>query len=122
MVRAADVLAEAGRVPELSGESAVTPDWGMVAKRIREEATDDWDDAVAVERLEDAGARFVRGEAALAGPRRVQVGDDEYDARRGVVLNTGTEPVNEMSGSLRSCTIASARLGWSVRKSEKIPV
>ena len=38
--------------------------------RIRDEATDDWDDRVAVDRLEAAGARFVRGDARLTGRAR----------------------------------------------------
>jgi len=74
----------------------VHPHWDDVADRIRDEATDDWDDKVAVERLEKAGARFVRGHARLAGPGRVTVqtadGTEELSVRRGVVLNTGTEP------------------------------
>ncbi|GAA4825031.1 dihydrolipoyl dehydrogenase family protein [Nocardioides caeni] len=96
MIRAADALAEARRVPVLAGTSEVTPDWTQVADRIRAEATDDWDDRVAVERLEKSGARFVRGHARLAGPGRVVVATDDGEmslsVRRGVVLNTGTEP------------------------------
>jgi pyruvate/2-oxoglutarate dehydrogenase complex dihydrolipoamide dehydrogenase (E3) component len=89
MIHAATPLAEARRLP---GGSEVRPDWGAVARRIRDEATDDWDDAVAVKRLEDAGVRFVRGHGRLAGPGRVDVDGSTYDARTGVVLNTGTEP------------------------------
>ncbi len=96
MIRAADALAEARRVPVLGGTAEVTADWTPVADRIRDEATDDWDDAVAVKRLEDAGGRFLRGTGRLAGPGRVVVttddGDVELAVRRGVVLNTGTEP------------------------------
>ena len=96
MIRAADALAEARRVGVLAGHAEVTPDWTVVADRIRDEATDDWDDAVAVKRLEDAGARFLRGEARLDGPGRVVVSTDDGEValtvRRGVVLNTGTEP------------------------------
>lgn len=96
MIRAADALAEARRVPALGGTTEVTPDWTPVADRIRDEATDDWDDAVAVKRLEDAGGRFLRGTGRLAGPGRVVVttddGEVELSVRRGVVLNTGTEP------------------------------
>ena len=96
MIRAADALAEARRVAVLAGSSDVRPDWTVVADRIRDEATDDWDDKVAVERLENAGARFVRGHGRLAGPGRVVVTTDDGEvtvtARRGVVLNTGTEP------------------------------
>src|ERR1035441_2365492 len=53
MIRAADLLAEARRAPGMAGQTTVDPDWAPVAKRIREEATDNWDDAVAVKRFED---------------------------------------------------------------------
>ena len=69
MIRAADLLAEGRRIPGMAGASTVTPDWGPVARRIREEATDDWDDTVAVERLEGKGARFVRGLGPAGRPR-----------------------------------------------------
>jgi pyruvate/2-oxoglutarate dehydrogenase complex dihydrolipoamide dehydrogenase (E3) component len=93
MVRASDVLAEARRVDGLAGTASVTPDWSAVARRIKEEATTDWDDTIAVERLEKAGATVVHGEARLAGPRQVEVAGETWTARTGVVLNTGTEPV-----------------------------
>ena len=92
MIRAADVLAEARRVADLAGESTVTPDWSPVHVRIRDEATTDWDDQVAVDRLVDAGVTFVRGAARLTGPRTVEVDGTTYTASRGVVLNTGTDP------------------------------
>jgi len=91
-IRAADSLAEAHRVSGLAGAAEVRPDWTVVATRIRDEATDDWDDTVAVERLERAGVTVVKGEGRLVGPGRVRVGAEEYTARLGVVLNTGTEP------------------------------
>jgi pyruvate/2-oxoglutarate dehydrogenase complex dihydrolipoamide dehydrogenase (E3) component len=92
MVRAAGMLAEARRMPTLAGTADVRPDWSLVARRIRDEATDDWDDTVAVDRFTGKGGRFVRGRARLVGPRRVEVNGEEYDASRGVVLATGTEP------------------------------
>jgi len=52
MVRAADLLAEGRRVDGMAGSASVTPEWAPVAARIRVEATDDWDDRVAVERFE----------------------------------------------------------------------
>src|SRR5437660_11143501 len=61
IVRAANLITEARRIPGVAGASTVTPDWSPVARRIREEATDDWDDKVAVERFEHQGGRFVRG-------------------------------------------------------------
>ena len=91
-VRAAGTLAEARRVTDLAGSAQVAPDWSPVARRIREEATDDWDDTVAVRRLEDAGVTFVRGHGRLAGAGVVDVGGRRFVASRGVVLNPGTSP------------------------------
>ena len=91
MIRAADALAEARRVDGLAGSVGdVTPDWSVVATRIREEATDTWDDRVAVERLTGKGATFVRGTARIAGPGRVDVDGTAYSATTGIVVNTGT--------------------------------
>ncbi|NHC22071.1 NAD(P)/FAD-dependent oxidoreductase [Nocardioides sp. IC4_145] len=97
MLRAAGTLAEARRAGTLAGDVEVTPSWAPVARRIREKATDDWDDTVAVRRLEDAGATVHHGTARLTGVRRVAVelrdgSTRTYAARRGVVLNPGTRP------------------------------
>ncbi|HET7822501.1 MAG TPA: NAD(P)/FAD-dependent oxidoreductase [Ornithinibacter sp.] len=92
VIRAANLLADARRVGTLAGAAEVTPDWGAVHARIRDEATDDWDDTVAVERLEKAGVRFVRGHGRLVDTGVVEVGGTRYAASRGVVLNTGTSP------------------------------
>src|SRR5580693_6837533 len=86
MIRAGNLLAETRRVPGMSGTSSVTPDWAPVARRIREEATDNWDDRVAVERFVGKGGRFVRGWGHLDGPGRVAVGDDRFEAERAVVV------------------------------------
>jgi pyruvate/2-oxoglutarate dehydrogenase complex dihydrolipoamide dehydrogenase (E3) component len=92
MIRAANLLAEAGRVDGMAGTASAEPDWAPVARRIRDEATDDWDDRVAVERFEGKGGRFVRGRGRLVGPRQVAVGDEVFEATRGVVLATGARP------------------------------
>ena len=70
MIRAADALAEARRVDGLAGSvGEVTPDWSVVAKRIREEATDNWDDKVAVGRLDQArGRRSCVARSQLGAP------------------------------------------------------
>ena len=78
MVRAADALAEARRVPRLAGEADVRPNWGSVAARIDKQATNHWRDDSHVERLERAGVRIVRGEGRLDGPGRVRVGEDYW--------------------------------------------
>lgn len=75
MIRAANLLAEARRIPGMAGTSTVDPDWTPVAHRIRDEATDDWDDRVAVERFEGKGGRFLRGHGRIVDPGRVSVGD-----------------------------------------------
>jgi pyruvate/2-oxoglutarate dehydrogenase complex dihydrolipoamide dehydrogenase (E3) component len=90
MIRASDLLAEARRVPGMAGNSQVEADWAPVARRIREEATDNWDDAVAVERFEGKGGRFVRGWGRLEGARTVAVGERVFEADRAVVVNIGT--------------------------------
>nr|WP_090015578.1 NAD(P)/FAD-dependent oxidoreductase [Lentzea albidocapillata] len=92
MIRAANSLAEARRVPALAGQSQVTPDYAPVAARIRAEATDNWDDQVAVDRFTGKGGRFVRGHGRITGPRTVRIGDEEFTATRAIVLNTGTDP------------------------------
>jgi len=97
MIRAANALAEARRVGTLAGSVQVRPDWGPVAARIRDEATDDWDDAVAVERFEKAGGRFVRGWGRITAPGRVRVetagGPRDLLARTAILLNPGTSPM-----------------------------
>ena len=90
MIRAADLLAEGRRIPGVAGSSAVTPDWAPVAQRIRKEATDNWDDRVAVERFEKKGGTFLRGTGRLLGPGRVEVNGTTCEAKRAVVLATGT--------------------------------
>src|SRR3954469_20457932 len=55
MIRAANLLAETHRVDTMAGRSTVPPDWSVVARRVAEEATDHWDDTVAVERLRKNG-------------------------------------------------------------------
>ena len=92
MIRAGNLLAETRRVDGMAGAAQVTPDWAPVAKRIREEATDTWNDAVAVDRFVGKGGTFVRGWGRLAGHGCVRVGDDEYQAERAVVIGTGTAP------------------------------
>jgi len=103
MIRAGNALAEARRIPGLAGASTVRADWAPVAKRIRDEATDTWDDKVAVDRFEGKGGTFVRGRAAVVGPGRVKVDAQEYAATRGLVIATGTSavipPVEGLAGT-----------------------
>jgi pyruvate/2-oxoglutarate dehydrogenase complex dihydrolipoamide dehydrogenase (E3) component len=97
MIRAANAIAETRRVPELAGTSNVVPDWSKVALRIREEATDYWNDKVAVDRFAGKGGHFVRGSGTITGPGEVAVTAPDgtvetFHARKGIVINTGTDP------------------------------
>src|SRR5215475_4857784 len=90
IIRGAELLADARWVNDLAGSADVSPDYGKVYRRIRDEATDDWDDRVAVERLERLGGMFVRGAARFAGRTSdgrlaVEVGDTRYLAPHVVV-------------------------------------
>jgi pyruvate/2-oxoglutarate dehydrogenase complex dihydrolipoamide dehydrogenase (E3) component len=103
MTRAGNALAEANRIAGLSGSAQVTPDWAPVARRIREEATDDWDDKVAVDRFTDKGGRFVRGRATIVAPNKIKVDTEVYAATRGIVIATGTTavipPIDGLAGT-----------------------
>ena len=103
MIRAAGLLAEGRRIPGMAGRAEVSPDWAPVARRIREEATADWDDTAAAERFTGKGGLLVRGHGRLTGPGEVTVtpvsppaggpGPGEVlRARRGIIINTGTTP------------------------------
>jgi pyruvate/2-oxoglutarate dehydrogenase complex dihydrolipoamide dehydrogenase (E3) component len=96
MIRAAELLADARWVNDLAGSAEASPDYGKVYRRIRDEATDDWNDTVAVERLERLGGMFARGAARFAGRTSdgritVDVGEASYTAPR-VVVGVGTAP------------------------------
>ena len=90
MIRAATALQEARRVPLLAGSvGEVVPDWSIVAHRIRQEATDTWDDTVAVDRFTAKGGTFVRGTGRILGPGHVGVDGVEHRVGR-IVVATGT--------------------------------
>jgi pyruvate/2-oxoglutarate dehydrogenase complex dihydrolipoamide dehydrogenase (E3) component len=98
MIRASNLLAEGRRIPGMAGSAEVVPDWAPVAQRIRKEATDNWDDTVAVNRFVAKGGRFARGTGRITAPGEVTVTSPDgtpprvFLASRGIVINTGTEP------------------------------
>lgn len=92
LIRAGNLLAEGRRIPGMAGAAQVTADWTQASTRVRDEATDDWNDQAAVDRYLAQGGQFVRGRGELAGPRTVRVGEQEFTARRGVVIGTGNVP------------------------------
>lgn len=92
MIRAANLIAETRRVDGMAGTATVQPDWAPVAQRIREEATDSWNDQVAVDRLVKKGVTFLREPGTITGPRTVRAGDREFEVSRGIAIATGTVP------------------------------
>jgi pyruvate/2-oxoglutarate dehydrogenase complex dihydrolipoamide dehydrogenase (E3) component len=96
MIRAANLLAEGRRIPGMAGQSTVNPDWTLVATRIREEATDSWNDKIAIDRFTGKGGHFVRGRGRITSRGEVTVdtadGPRVFRPRRGILLNTGTQP------------------------------
>jgi pyruvate/2-oxoglutarate dehydrogenase complex dihydrolipoamide dehydrogenase (E3) component len=96
IIRGADVLAESRRVNLIAGHATQEPDLAPVAKRIRDEATDDWHDKAAVDRFEGQGGTFARGAGRLAGRDDaglllVEVAGETRTAKN-VVVATGTAP------------------------------
>src|SRR6478672_8173059 len=100
MIRAANLIMEGNRVNGMAGTARVDPSWTPVARRSRDEATDDWDDTVAADRFTGKGGILVRGRGRISAPGEVTVipvrpdGEDRVvlRARRGIVINTGTAP------------------------------
>ena len=91
MIRSANLLQEARRVNGLAGEAHVIPDWGRLASRVRAEVTGGWDDSYAVARFKSRGGRLVHGRGKIVGPRTVAVGDEQFTARRGIVISIGSK-------------------------------
>lgn len=92
LIRSSDLLADGHRIRGMAGKAQIEPEFAVAAQRIREEATDGWDDSVAADRFRGTGGHLVRGVGRLTGSSSVQVGSRTYTARRGIVLNTGTRP------------------------------
>jgi pyruvate/2-oxoglutarate dehydrogenase complex dihydrolipoamide dehydrogenase (E3) component len=98
MIRAGNLVTEGRRIPGMAGHSEVAPDWAPVARRIRDEATDNWDDKVAADRFTGKGGILVRGRGRITAPGEVTVtpgaghgGEPQVlRARRGIVIGTGT--------------------------------
>ena len=93
MIRASRLIGDVHLADELSGSASVTPDWSRPSQRIIAEATKGWTDDANAEAVRKAGVRLVRGHGRLTEPGVVEVDGVSYVAARGVVLNTGTEPL-----------------------------
>jgi len=89
LLRPAELLAEAGRVP--GAAEAITGDLDVQAVLARrDEVIHDLDDSGQLPWLESRGIELVREHGRLEGERRVRAGDDVLVASRAVVVATGT--------------------------------
>ncbi|MEX2647112.1 MAG: NAD(P)/FAD-dependent oxidoreductase [Gaiellaceae bacterium] len=92
LLRPAEALAEARRVPGAAEAASGDLDVEAVLRR-RDEVIHNLDDSDQVPWLDERSVMLVRGHGALAGERRVQVGDEVLVAARAVVLAVGTGAV-----------------------------
>jgi pyruvate/2-oxoglutarate dehydrogenase complex dihydrolipoamide dehydrogenase (E3) component len=92
LLRPADVLAEARRLPGVPVEADGSLDAAAVLAR-RDEVIHDGDDSGYLPWLRKRGIDLLRGAGRLEAERRVAVGDETLVARRAIVIATGTEAV-----------------------------
>jgi dihydrolipoamide dehydrogenase len=101
LLRPAELLAEAERVPGVREAVKGELDTGAVLRR-RDEVIHDRDDSGQLPWLEKREIELFRGEGRLDGERRVLVGDDVLVAGRAVVVATGSgamvPPVEGLDG------------------------
>jgi len=89
LLRPADLLAEAQRVPGVAEAVSGKLDPQAILAR-RDEVIHDLDDSGQLPWLEERGIELFRGTGELDGERRVGVGDDVLTAHRVVVVATGS--------------------------------
>jgi dihydrolipoamide dehydrogenase len=91
LLRPPEALAEARRIPG-SREAAT----GQLAVQAvldrRDEIVNHLDDSAQLPWLEERNVTLIRGRGAIAGERRVRVGDEELEARKAVIIAAGSVP------------------------------
>jgi len=100
LLRPADVLAEAKRIPGVpTGNGNLEPE--LVLSR-RDEVIHDRDDSGQLPWLEEREIELFRGEARFEGERRVRVGDETLVAAKALVVATGSKaampPIDGLDG------------------------
>src|SRR3954451_3898500 len=91
LLRPYEALSEVRRIPGAAEAVTGILDVAAVLAR-RDEIIHGLDDDAQLPWLEDRGIELIRGHGRLSGQRRVTVGDEELEARREVVLATGSGP------------------------------
>ena len=89
LLRPADVLGEAGRLPGVPVTASDKLDPRAILDR-RDEVIHDLDDSVQLPWLEEREIDLYRGSGRFDGERRLLVGDDVLTARKAVVVATGS--------------------------------
>src|SRR5215218_6519858 len=92
LLRPAEVLAEARRVPGAAEAISGALDVARVLER-RDEIIHGLDDSGMLPWLEDRGITLLRGWGRLDGDERVIVGDETIGVRRAIVLAGGSTPL-----------------------------
>lgn len=123
IIRGSDALAEGRRIVGLAGDAVITPDLSPVAKRIRDEATNNWDDAAAVKRIEYLGGTVVHGAGEILGRDsdgdfRVDVDGETFTAAQ-ILIATGTAPAVPPIRGLREMHDRYPDLVWTNREAVK---
>ena len=99
LLRPAEALAEARRVPGAAEAATGTLDVQAVLDR-RDEIVHDLSDDAQLPWLADMGVELVRGHARLTGERTLTVDGSDIEARRAIVVATGSAPRSRPS---RAC-------------------
>jgi dihydrolipoamide dehydrogenase len=89
LLRPADVLAEARRIPGVPVDESSELDPQAILER-RDEVIHDRDDSGQLPWLEERGIALHRGAASFKRPREVSVGDDTLVAAKAVIVATGS--------------------------------
>lgn len=89
LLRPAETLAETRRIPGAAEAADGELDVPAALKR-RDEVIHDLDDASQLPWLKDHGIELLRGRGELTGERRLRVGDEEIEARKAVILASGS--------------------------------
>jgi pyruvate/2-oxoglutarate dehydrogenase complex dihydrolipoamide dehydrogenase (E3) component len=89
LLRPADVLAEAKRIPGVPTGDGELDARAVLARR--DEVIHDRDDSGQLPWLEERGIDLFRGEARFAGERRVSVGEELLVAGRALIVATGSK-------------------------------
>jgi pyruvate/2-oxoglutarate dehydrogenase complex dihydrolipoamide dehydrogenase (E3) component len=87
LLRPADLLAEAQRVPGIAVDTHLDPQ--AVLDR-RDEIVHDLDDSGQLPWLRERGVELFRGSGTLDGERRVRIGGDLLSARQAIIVATGS--------------------------------